>query len=75
MAMIHIDRLTLKCPGDYPAERLARLIGERLAVSDLTHVSGQTGRLQLRMTDTGDGDDAMAQRIVDGLLQELMRSL
>jgi hypothetical protein len=75
MSMIRIDRLTLRCPCECPAERLARLIGERLIVSDLPRAGSPLGTVHLHLQDSGAGADEMAQRIVDGLLQELTRSL
>ncbi|HEY6390962.1 MAG TPA: hypothetical protein VIX89_06780 [Bryobacteraceae bacterium] len=74
---IQIDRLTLKLSGSsgYAGDRLARLVAERLAVSDVPNVRGRIGALRLKVADAGGDEAQMAGRIADGLLEMLKRSV
>jgi hypothetical protein len=76
MPGIRIDRLTLKLSGSdtHGAERLARLVAERLAVSDVPGVRGRIDAIRLHVSDSGEDAGEMANRIVEGLLRELTRS-
>ena len=77
MPNIQIDRLTLRLGrGEYHAERLARLIAERLAVSEMPNANVRLGSIRLRIAAPGDGGpDATAGRIVESLLREVARSV
>src|SRR3989442_15826752 len=78
MPGIHIDRLTLHDGGagmqPADAERLARLVAERLAASVIPGACGRIDSIRLGVTAQEDLDQT-ANGVVAGLLLELSRSL
>jgi hypothetical protein len=75
MPGILIDRLTLKLSGgEYNAERLARLIAERLAVSELPVARGRLDAIRFHLA-AEESTEKLVNRVVERLLREMARSL
>ena len=76
MPRIQIDRLTLKLSGtsEQAAGKIAALVAERLAVSDVPDARGRMGAIQLGLNGDQASAEGMADQIVEGLMHELRRS-
>jgi hypothetical protein len=79
MTELNIDRLTLKLSGisELEGQRLAHLIAQELANSDISHLSTRASpNIQISIPSPANPNvDRLAQQIVADVLQQLDRTL